>query len=91
MKSTNLAVVAILVHQDKCLFLKRHNPPLNWCPPAGRLLEGEDPALGLLREIFEETGLKADVILPVSDCRANAASVPRSFDHYHKFKGRSIG
>jgi 8-oxo-dGTP diphosphatase len=62
---SEIAVVAILCHQGRCLFLKRNNPPLNWCPPAGRLRQGEDYIVGIKREILEETGIEADVLLPV--------------------------
>ena len=65
MDEVNLAVVGIVVHQGRCLFLKRNNPPLNWGAPAGKLHKNEDPVEGLKREIREETGLEAQVLLPL--------------------------
>jgi ribosomal-protein-serine acetyltransferase len=60
-----VAVVAILIHDDKCLFLHRNSPPKNWCPPCGSLHYGEDPVDGLRREVFEETGLAIKDIKPI--------------------------
>jgi 8-oxo-dGTP diphosphatase len=62
----NLAVVAIIVHDDCCLFLRRNNPPKNWCPPCGRLKRDEDPLSGLKREVLEESGLQISPLMPVS-------------------------
>jgi len=76
MKETNLAVVGIVVYEGKCLFLKRNNPPLNWGAPAGKLHENEDPALGLKREVREETGLEVEVLLPVDVWQGVPAGYP---------------
>ena len=42
------------------LLLKRHSADLGggqWGVPAGRTEDGEDPIAGMMREIFEETGI----------------------------------
>ena len=44
----DIAVVAIIVFIDKCLFLKRNFDPKNWCLPGGRLEIEEDPIYGEL-------------------------------------------
>jgi 8-oxo-dGTP pyrophosphatase MutT (NUDIX family) len=54
------ATVCFISANNKFLFLKRHplKPQGNtWGIPGGKLLVGEDPASGVLREISEETGL----------------------------------
>lgn len=67
MINSNIAVVSILVNDDKCLFLNRNKPPLHWGAPAGRLYVDEEPVKGLRREVFEETGISdIDVILPLN-------------------------
>ena len=53
----DIAVVAITVFKDKCLFLKRNFNPKNWCPPCGRLEKEEEPIDGVKREVFEEIGV----------------------------------
>lgn len=58
----DIAVVAITVFKDKCLFLKRNFEPKNWCPPCGRLEKEEDPINGVKREVLEETALE---VLPI--------------------------
>ena len=56
-----VSVKSFIVHDDKVLILKRspddvHKPGI-WEIPGGRLELGEDPRIGLKREIEEETGL----------------------------------
>ena len=61
-----IAVVGIVVFNDECLFLKRNNPPHNWCPPCGRVEKEETFIFALQREIKEETALDVKIIdLPV--------------------------
>lgn len=65
MKFTHqVAVLAYLFHEDRMLLLKRVNEPSIWGPPGGHLEVLEDPVQGLLREIREETGLEAKILLP---------------------------
>lgn len=58
MKHTHtLAVGAYIIDNEQLLLLFRNSPPYVWAPPGGRLLEEEDPVLGLQREIDEECGI----------------------------------
>ncbi len=93
----NIAVACIVVYDECCLFLKRNNPPLNWAPPAGKLQENESPQEGAMREILEETGLKAEVVMCVQTwigkpvdthiisstyvCQATSDNVTLSLEH----------
>ena len=61
-----IAVNAFLVKENKFLLLKRNDPPLIWGPPGGKLEINEDPILGLIREVKEETDLDIEVIMPVT-------------------------
>ena len=45
---------------------KYPNVGAKWEIPGGRLDLGEDPILGLMREVREETGLYVDVLFPMS-------------------------
>ncbi len=63
------AVVAI-EHGDRVLFLRQPHR-LGWSLPGGLLDRGERPAQGVAREVFEETGLRIEVGLPVT-CMVNA-------------------
>ena len=65
-----LAVKAFIVHKNKLLIVKRaedevHMPNI-WELPGGRLSPGEDPFIGIIREIREETGLYIKPILPMA-------------------------
>lgn len=64
-RTHRMAVSAFVVLEDRFLLLKRANPPLIWAPPGGRLKPDEDPAAGVLREVSEECGLKAEILAPV--------------------------
>lgn len=59
-----LAVLAFVVFDDQFLLLKRVNEPKVWGPPGGRLYPDENPNLGVLREVKEETGLDIELITP---------------------------
>ncbi|MCA9410949.1 MAG: NUDIX domain-containing protein [Candidatus Omnitrophica bacterium] len=57
-----VAVTGYVYEGGRFLLLKRTTPPLIWAPPGGRLLPGEDPLEGVLREVGEETGLRGRVL-----------------------------
>lgn len=65
-----VAVKAMIVHDKKLLLMKRADDdpqsPGIWEIPGGRLELGEDPILGLIREIREETGLYIRPSVPLS-------------------------
>jgi len=66
MASHRVAVNAYLICNREFLLLKRAQVPLLWGPPGGRLRQNEDPHTGLIREVFEETGLNIDIYQPVT-------------------------
>ena len=62
MDDFRIAVKAFILNSnDELLVVKRRDgdvhKPGKWDVPGGRLVLGEDPFVGLLREVFEETGL----------------------------------
>jgi len=70
----NIGEYAVILNkQDKFLILQL---PINkefkkelWMLPGGRLESGEQPELGLKREVFEETRLEVRIIMPVHTAR----------------------
>jgi 8-oxo-dGTP diphosphatase len=65
-----VAVKALIVHDKKMLVVKRAEDDVQkpgiWELPGGRLELGEDPILGIIREIREETGLYIKPSVPMS-------------------------
>jgi 8-oxo-dGTP diphosphatase len=61
-----VAVNGYVLKTNKFLLLKRNKPPFIWGPPGGRLHHNEHPEQGLLREIYEETGLRVVILQPVT-------------------------
>lgn len=65
-----IAVKAFIVNEKEILLLKRAagdiQSPNIWELPGGRLELGEDPIIGLIREIREETGLYIRPSIPLS-------------------------
>ncbi|MFA7708080.1 MAG: NUDIX domain-containing protein [Candidatus Pacearchaeota archaeon] len=65
-----IAVKAFIVHNNKLLIVKRAKDDIQkpniWELPGGRLEIGEDPFVGLVREVREETGFYITPILPMS-------------------------
>ncbi len=56
-----VAAAVYIFRDDKVLLLKRVALPQTFAPPGGRLEIGEDPLLGALREVQEETGLTPEI------------------------------
>lgn len=65
-----LAVKAFIVKKNKLFIMKRAlddvQKPNIWEIPGGRLDLGEDPILGLMREVREETGMYVRPLCPMS-------------------------
>jgi len=62
-KSPKLTVDGILLKKGEILLIKRKNPPFkdNWALPGGFVEYGEKTEDAVLREFFEETGLKTKI------------------------------
>ena len=69
MKSFHVGLAGLVEKNGKFLVLKRSTDkdfaPNSWEPVTGRLEKEENPRDGILREIKEETMIKARVIMPV--------------------------
>jgi len=69
MKKLYVGMGAALEKDSKFLILKRSDSkdfaPNAWEIITGRLEEEESPRDGILREILEETSLKAEIVMPV--------------------------
>jgi len=63
-KSPKLTVDGVLINNKKILLIKRKNKPYKnkWALPGGFVEYGEKVEDAVIREFFEETGLKTDVI-----------------------------
>jgi len=62
-KSPKLTVDGILLKKGEILLIKRKNPPFknSWALPGGFVEYGEKTEDAVLREVFEETGLKTTI------------------------------
>ncbi len=56
------AVIAVLVHEDRALLVRRANAPDAglWGFPGGRIEFGETVKAAAMRELLEETGIRGD-------------------------------
>src|SRR5579885_3517882 len=63
-----VGVLAVVLRGDKALVVRRANPPMagRWGFPGGVLKLGETVAAGAMRELFEETGVVAEPIGPLT-------------------------
>ncbi|HUT82231.1 MAG TPA: NUDIX domain-containing protein [Candidatus Bathyarchaeia archaeon] len=69
MKPLYVAVGAFIEKSEKFLILKR-SPDKDvganlWEGVTGRLEEGEDPELGIIREVLEEVNLEVEIVIPI--------------------------
>jgi len=69
MDNFRLAVKSLILKDGSILVLRRRKDdahrPDQWDIPGGRLEPGENPFLGLKREVREETGLDIEILLPL--------------------------
>ena len=63
-----VGVLAVVLRGERALVVRRANPPMagRWGFPGGVLELGEAVAEGAMRELFEETGVVADPIGPLT-------------------------
>jgi 8-oxo-dGTP diphosphatase len=63
-KTINLTVDGVLIEGGKVLLIKRLRPPYKdcWALPGGFVEYGETVENAVVREFFEETGLKTEVL-----------------------------
>lgn len=70
MNSFSNAAKAFIVKDGKVLLIKREptdtHKPSQWDIPGGRLNPGENPFIGLKREILEETGIDIEILMPLA-------------------------
>jgi len=57
----HFTATGFVVHDD-CVALHWHPKVKAWLPPGGHIAPNEDPVQAVLREIEEETGLRAEVV-----------------------------
>jgi len=62
-KTPIICVGVVCWKGDQVLVIKRATPPLKgqWSIPGGKVIWGESLAEAALRELYEETGIKADL------------------------------
>jgi len=63
-----VGVLAVVMRGDRILVVRRTNPPMpgRWGFPGGVLELGETVAQGAMRELLEETGVKAEAAGPLT-------------------------
>lgn len=52
----------VYAKETDSFLLIAHKKLGKWLPPGGHLLDGEEPCQGVLRELFEETGLHGQIV-----------------------------
>jgi ADP-ribose pyrophosphatase YjhB (NUDIX family) len=58
----SVSVAGVVVNDDGCALIVRRADNEHWEPPGGVLEHGETIQDGLVREVFEETGLKVEPV-----------------------------
>lgn len=63
-----VGVLAVVLRGERVLVVRRANPPMSgrWGFPGGVLELGETVAQGAMRELLEETGVKAEAVGPLT-------------------------
>lgn len=71
-------VGVVVLKGDDILIVKRKNPPNAgaWSIPGGKVEPGEDFETAVHRELYEETGLKAEILGKITEIEAR-------FEPYH--------
>ena len=59
-----LAALAVVPHRERVLLVRRRNPPDQglWGYPGGKVEPGEPVAQAAIRELLEETGIRAEAV-----------------------------
>lgn len=70
---------AIVFNQAGQVLLVHHNKIGLWLYPGGHVDPNEDPAEAALREVAEETGIKAEIVAPEPFTHPAVRSVPPPF------------
>lgn len=83
----DLCAEAFVVHDDAVL-LRLHEKYNLWTGPGGHIDPGEDPNEAVLREVWEEVGLRVELVGPAGwtkqDTESNLDLVPPLFLNRHK-------
>lgn len=62
MIKNHFTATGIVFNSNKEILMIHHNKLQVWLPPGGHIDENELPDIAVLREIFEETGIEAEII-----------------------------
>jgi 8-oxo-dGTP pyrophosphatase MutT (NUDIX family) len=73
-KQYDFTISAVIVHDNKVLLVK-HPRYGKWLVPGGHVELSEDPEEALYREVEEETGLEATLLVPKPDIETAGAKV----------------
>lgn len=67
MISNHFTATGVVFNSERKILMILHNKLHVWLPPGGHIDENELPDDAVLREIFEETGIKASIISTRND------------------------
>ena len=62
MIKNHFTATGLVFNEKKEILMIYHNKLKVWLPPGGHIDENELPCTAVIREIFEETGIKAEII-----------------------------